>query len=132
MQYYFLSGRNGGGSDSEHIAWHENPSKAHGSLADKHRCLEAALASLVKILEDGGIASVVQVKFVVMKVWIHFIIGDCQGNNRWAGHYMNGKQAPWRDCLCLQERMSDPSPTCTLVTPEMIESACVRKAVPST
>ena len=106
--------------------------KAHDSLADKLRCLEAALASLVKISENGGIASVARGKFVVMKVWIHIIVGDCQGNSCWAGHYMGGKQAPWRDCVDPQERMSDPNPTCTLVTPNMVELARIRKAIPST
>ena len=103
--------------------------KSHESLVDEHRCLEAALKSLVKISENGGISSMVRGQFVVMKVWIHFIIRNCQGNNRWAIHYMNGKRAPWRDCLCPQKRMSDPNPTCTLVTPKMVESAQVCKTI---
>ena len=41
-------------------------------------------------------------KFVTSVVWIHFFIGDTQGNNTWLGHYNAScpMKRPYRDCWC--------------------------------
>ena len=71
-------------------------------------------------------------KSVIGKVWIHYIIGDTVGNNRWTGHYANGKGCPCRDCVCPFTQMSDPNPQCVYVTPEDIEAAEVKKSAAHT
>ena len=59
------------------------------SVEDKHRCIRVALKSLIEVHRRGGIATTFQDKTVILKVWIHYIIGDTQGK---VGHYNgNGK-----------------------------------------
>ncbi len=38
-----------------------------------------------------------------IKVWLHLIIGDTEGNNKWLGHYPGsntGIKRPYHDCHC--------------------------------
>jgi hypothetical protein len=51
------------------------------SYQDEYDCLHAAFSSLQKINKKGGMALTVMGKQVVGKIWIHFCIGDSQGNN---------------------------------------------------
>ena len=40
---------------------------------------------------------------VHIKVWLHLIIGDTEGNNKWLGHYPGnntGIKRPYCDCHC--------------------------------
>ena len=57
-------------------------------------------------------------KPVVGKVWIHFCVGDSQGNNRWLGHY-NGSgnlNCPYQDCHCAFTDMDNANPRCVYHT----------------
>ena len=59
-------------------------------LKDEQQCLRTAFKSLVELTKKKGrkgIRTTVANKEVVCKVWIHFIIGDTEGNNKWLGHY---------------------------------------------
>ena len=54
-----------------------------------------------------------------VRIWIHFFIGDTEGNNKWLGHYSGNKsqvQRPYRDCCCNFDKLSDPNPTCVYTT----------------
>ena len=59
--------------------------------------------------------------YVHVKVWIHYFIGDTEGNNKWLGHYSGNKstvQRPYRDCSCNFENMSNTNPYCQYTTIE--------------
>jgi hypothetical protein len=76
------------------------------------------LQSLRKIVRRGGIATVVKGQKVVLKCWIHYIIGDTSGNNRIAGHFNGSGKivCPYRDCMCPYCSMDDSNPACVYVT----------------
>ena len=99
--------------------------QARQSVQDEHFCLMAALKSLVAINKKNGIATVVKGKSVIGKVWIHYIIGNCSGNNRWLGHFNgSGKmKRPYRDCRCGYPHMGQCDPHCTYIRPEEVDAA---------
>ena len=103
--------------------------KSRDSVVDKHTCLTAALYSLVQISQNGGISVTMNGRQVTGKVWIHYLIGDIVGNNRWAGHYQHGEGCPYRDCFCPPRNMANPNPTCTDVSHFDVEGARMRKAM---
>ncbi len=54
-----------------------------------------------KISNEGGFDLVVLGHNVCVKVWIHYFIGDTEGNNKWLGQYPGnheGVQQPYQDC----------------------------------
>ena len=56
---------------------------------------------------------------VNIKIWVHFFIGDIEGNNKWLGHYPGTNctvHRPYRDCQCDFYGMSNPNPTCVYTT----------------
>jgi hypothetical protein len=56
---------------------------------------------------------------VKLKVWIHYIIGDTEGNNKWLGHYPGNKKQicrPYRDCHCGYDELNNPNPSCVYAT----------------
>ncbi len=56
---------------------------------------------------------------VNVKIWIHYFIGDTEGNNKWLGHYSGNKsqvQRPYRDCCCNFDDLSNPNPNCVYTT----------------
>jgi len=99
------------------------------SVYDEHRCISAALQSIVKVSKSGGIAMKVKGKAVIGKVWIHFIIGDCSGNNRLLCHFNgSGKlKQPYCDCKCGYHDMDDSNPNCKYITPNDVMRARKRK-----
>ena len=97
-------------------------------LQDLHDCLSVGLQSLVKLTERGGIATTVLKTVVICKVWIHYIIGDCNGNNEFLGHnkgYNGQCKHPYCDCKCSGEDLSNPNPQCEYITPDYILEAKV-------
>jgi len=70
---------------------------------------------LRKISEEKGFRLVVLGKEVHVKVWIHFFIGDTEGNNKWSGQYPGNKegvQRPYHDCKCTWQMLSHINPNC--------------------
>jgi hypothetical protein len=54
-----------------------------------------------------------------IKIWIHYFIGDTEGNNKWLGHYGGSNirtNRPYRDCQCSFREMSMPNPQCVYST----------------
>ena len=52
-------------------------------------------------------------------VWIHYFIGDTEGNNKWLGQYpgnQEGVKRPYRDCKCTYECLRSTNPICVYVT----------------
>jgi hypothetical protein len=87
-------------------------------MQDEHTCLSCALQSLQKISEDSGFDLVVLGEQVHIRVWIHFFIGDTEGNNKWLGQYpgREGVQQPYRNCKSSYDKLSTPNPTCDYIT----------------
>ena len=88
------------------------------NVQDEHDCLAVVLQPLIDITRRGGIAATIKNRAVIGKVWIHYIIGDTQGLNRWLGHFNgSGKlEMPYRDCYCSYDNMNNPNPNCEYVT----------------
>jgi hypothetical protein len=56
---------------------------------------------------------------VNIKIWVHYFIGDTEGNNKWLGHYLGTKRQvhqPYQDWRCDFNEMSNPNPTCVYTT----------------
>jgi len=64
-----------------HGAVESKKSTSTDSVQDEHNCISVALESLINIGKQGGISFNLKGKAVIGKVWIHYIIGDIQGNN---------------------------------------------------
>ena len=79
---------------------------------------ESILLSLIDIHKRGGISATVMGRPVILKVWIHFFVGDTSGNNRWLGHFNgSGKMTcPYRDCVCSFHDMDNVMPHCQYIT----------------
>jgi hypothetical protein len=56
-------------------------------IQDEHTCISSILQSLRKISNEGGFDLVVLGHNVCVKVWIHYFIGDTEGNNKWLSQY---------------------------------------------
>ena len=90
--------------------------KATNKAQDEHNCLAYALKSLIDLSEAGGIRTTVMGKEVIVKPFIHYIIGDTEGHNKWLGHYQGSKPGmarPYRDCHCSFAQLNSPLPKCT-------------------
>ncbi len=86
-----------------------NQTPTKDKIQDEHTCISFAFKSLRKISEEKGFRLVVLGKEVHVKVWIHFFIGDTEGNNKWLGQYPGNKegvQRPYRDCKCTWQMLS--------------------------
>jgi len=100
-------------------------------IQDEHKsCLACILESIRNIHRSGGFNATVLGKAVQIKVWIHFFIGDIEGNNKWVGHFPGNTREvkrPYRDCRCRCSfgfgDLSNPNPTCVLSTLEEMEIA---------
>jgi hypothetical protein len=61
-------------------------------IQDEHTCLSAVFESVREIHRKGGFLATVMGREVTIKVWIHYFIGDTEGNNKWLGHYPGNKR----------------------------------------
>jgi hypothetical protein len=88
------------------------------SYQDEHDCLHAAFSSLCDLHRNGGTAISVIGRPVVGKIWIHYCVGDSQGNNHWLGHFNgNGNlNHPYQDYNCQIWDMDKPKSNCQYVT----------------
>ena len=92
---------------------------AKDKIQNEHICISRVLKSLREIYDAGGIRTTVMGRDVHIKVWIHYIIGDTEGNNKWLGHYPGnncGVVRPYRDCQCCFADMAKPIPNCVYTT----------------
>ena len=90
---------------------------SHQGYQDEHDCLHAAFSSLRCLHCNGGMAMTVMGRPVVGKVWIHYCVGDSQGNNCWLGHF-NGSgnlNHPYQDCNCQMWDMNKPTANCQYI-----------------
>ena len=74
-------------------------------IQDEHDCLAFVFKSLKKIHKNNGFDCIVLGQSVMVKVWIHFFIGDTEGNNKLVGQYpgnREGVKQPYRGCQDLK------------------------------
>ncbi len=57
-------------------------------IQDEHTCLSCIFESLLRITRQGGFDLCVLGQNVTVKIWIHYCIGDTEGNNKWLGQYL--------------------------------------------
>ncbi len=65
-----------------------------------------------------------------MKIWIHYFIGDTEGNNKWLGQYLgnrDGVQRPYCDCKCSFWDLKNTNPNCAYITLDNIQQDNIRK-----
>ncbi len=58
-----------------------NKTHTRDKIQDKHSCISFAFQSLKNINIENGFQCVVLGHTVCVKVWIHYFIGDTEGNN---------------------------------------------------
>jgi len=104
--------------------------EARDKIQDEHKCITCILQSLKDISQSNGFEFTVLGRSVRVKVWIHFFIGDTEGNNKWLGQYPGnrcGVKRPYRDCKCPFNVMCHPNPNCTYITLDDINVGKRRK-----
>ena len=102
-----------------------NRMPASDKIQSEHICLSRVLKSIRDITDRGGIRTTIMGREVHIKVWIHFIIGDTEGNNKWLGHYPgnnSGTIRPYRDCQCSFADMAKTVTKCVYTTLREMET----------
>ena len=96
-----------------------NKTPTVNKIQDEHDCLSCVFESIRQIHRNGGFRATVLGKEVNIRIWIHYFIGDTEGNNKWLGHYQGNKSQvhrPYRDCTCSFHELSNPNPSCVYTT----------------
>jgi hypothetical protein len=87
--------------------------------------------SLRRITRQGGFdLCVFGQNITVVKIWIHYFIGDTEGNNKWLGQYpgnRDGVQRPYCDCKCFFKDLKNTNPNCVYITLDDIQQDNTRK-----
>jgi hypothetical protein len=99
-------------------------------IQDKHTCLSCIFESLHRITRWGGFDLSVLGQNVTVKIWIHYFIGDTEGNNKWLGQYpgnCDGVQCPYRDCKFSFGDLKCTNPNCVYITLDNIQQDNMRK-----
>lgn len=94
-------------------------------LQDEHNCIAYAFQKLMDIRQRVSTTTVME-RTVTLQVWIHYFIGDIEGNNKWLAHYgcNSGKiKRPYRDCKCSFYDLNKTNPKCDYVTVQEIDAA---------
>jgi hypothetical protein len=65
---------------------------AKDKIQDEHRCLSFIFGLLKEISKEKGFMCNVLGRTVNVQVWIHFFIGDTEGNNKLLGQYPGNKE----------------------------------------
>ena len=102
----------------------DDPATSAQKLQDEHACISEIIKQLGDIQKEGGIPMMVMGRNVVVRPWIHFGVGDTEGNNGLTGHYNNsGNQkikCGYRDCLCPPRDLGNSSPECVYITRALV------------
>jgi hypothetical protein len=65
---------------------------AKDKIQDEHTCISFIFDSLKEISKEQGFICNVLGRTVRVQVWIHFFIGDTEGNNKLLGQYPGNKR----------------------------------------
>jgi hypothetical protein len=80
-----------------------NKTHTRDKIQDEHSCISFAFQSLKNINKENLFQFVVLGHTVHVKVWIHYFIGDTEGNNKCLGQYPGNREGvrhPYCDCKC--------------------------------
>ena len=66
-------------------------------VQNEHDCLSCVFKSIRQIHKNEGFRATVLGQDVIVKIWIHYFIGDTEGNNKWLGHYQGSNPGV---CVC--------------------------------
>ncbi len=99
----------------------ETSNKTHtkDKIQDEHSCISFTFQSLTNINLENGFQCVVLGHTVHVKVWIHYFIGDTEGNNKRLGQYpgnREGVRRPYCDCKCQFHDLTNPNPKYIYIT----------------
>jgi hypothetical protein len=103
---------------------------ARDKIQDEHRCLSVEFESIKNIHRMGGFYATIMGRTVKIKVWIHYFIGDTEGNNKWLGHYPgNKKQISWPYCDCHYgyADLMHPNPSCVCYPWGYVQSKAIEE-----
>jgi hypothetical protein len=103
-----------------------NKTQTRDKIQDEHSCISFTFQSLKNINKENGFQCVVLGCTVCVKVWIHYFIGDTEGNNKWFSQYpgnREGARRPYHDCKCQFHDLSNPNPNCIYHTMDNINLA---------
>jgi hypothetical protein len=92
-------------------------------VQDENYFFPVLLKSLCDINTNGGFELFIFDQEGHIKVWIHYFIGDTEGNNKWLGQYpgnREGAQQPCHDCTCSLKQLQLSNPWCQYIRLEDI------------
>lgn len=92
---------------------------------EHHLVLRSVFEELERISNEGGIKTTINGKNVVLKFWIHSIIGDTKGHNEMCGHNNSSRSdVATRLCLCSRKlnQLSTLPLECVAITTSLIDS----------
>jgi hypothetical protein len=97
---------------------------------DHHLVLKALFADFEDIMKRGGLWTMFRGKKVLIKFWIHLIIGDTKGHNELCAHYTKSSNArmPMRRCRCKKVDLSQIPLMCQPILQKHID-ACKRDPI---
>jgi len=96
-----------------------NKTPTVNKIQDEHDCLSCVFETIRQIHKNGGLRATVLGKEVNKRIWIHYVVGDTEGNNKRLGHYQGNKSqvhCPYRDCTGSFHKLSNPNPSCVYTT----------------
>jgi hypothetical protein len=96
-----------------------NKTHTRDKIQDEHSGISFAFQSLKNINKENGFQCFVLGHTVLVKVWILFLIGDTNGNNKWLGQYpgnREGVRCPYCDCKCQFYNLSNPKGLIPILT----------------
>ena len=98
-----------------------NTASPEQKAKEHHQILRSIFKELERITSSGGIKTTVNGKNVVLKFWIHSIIGDTKGHNELCAHNnSSGAKVKMRTCLCLGHELGTIPLKCTAITTELV------------
>ena len=89
---------------------------------EHHKVLREAFREIQEVVNRGGIRTKINGREVVLKIWIHFVIGDTEGHNELCGQMGNTSARPVRDCTCTHEQLSKFPQKCVSITRPMVQA----------
>ncbi len=69
-----------------------NKTQTRDKIQDEHTCISFVFQSLKNINKENGFQCVVLGLTVRVKAWIHYFIGETEGNNKWLGQYPGNRE----------------------------------------
>jgi hypothetical protein len=69
-----------------------NKQTTKDKIQDEHTCLSCIFVSPCKIQQNRGFELTALGQNVRVVVWIHYFIGDTEGNNKWLGQYPGNRE----------------------------------------